>query len=222
MNLDQRFAQKADELRIERKQAQWFLLAAILVHIGLLYLYFPVKTAKRMPDSVNQTQKWTFHKLPPQKPEQKNPEDTIKKTRRVIVKPVPQPSAEIPVAALPDTGIITNFDAGDFTLPDPEPLNNEPIRPTSEVTRPVLIHSVQPKYPEIFIKLRIQGNVGIEAVISKDGDVTQAKVTKSLHKDLDQYALEAVKQFKYHPALLNDSPIAVRMDLEVNFTVQER
>ena len=59
----------------------------------------------------------------------------------------------------------------------------------------------------------------IEATIGKDGSVKDAKVLRPVPL-LDQAALDAVKQWKYTPTLLNGVPVEVVMTVTVNFTLQ--
>ena len=59
----------------------------------------------------------------------------------------------------------------------------------------------------------------IEATISKEGDVKDAKILRS-QPMLDQAALDAVLQWKYTPTTLNGVPVDVIMTVTVNFTLQ--
>ena len=58
----------------------------------------------------------------------------------------------------------------------------------------------------------------IEAIIGKDGSVKDAKVLRSVAL-LDQAALDAVRQWKFTPTLLNNQPVEVVMTVTVNFTL---
>jgi protein TonB len=73
-------------------------------------------------------------------------------------------------------------------------------------------------YPQIAQTAKVQGVVIIEAVIGKDGNVKDAKVLRSVAL-LDQAALDAVKQWKFTPTLLNNVPVEVIMTVTVNFTL---
>lgn len=95
-----------------------------------------------------------------------------------------------------------------------------PMRITAEVKQPVLIKKVDPQYPEIARRARIQGIVILEAVITKTGTVEDVRVLRSLHPILDQSAISAVKQWKYQPAMLNDRPVKVYFTVTVNFTLK--
>jgi periplasmic protein TonB len=95
-----------------------------------------------------------------------------------------------------------------------------PMRITAEVKQPVLVTKVEPPYPEIARKARIQGVVILEAVITKTGTVEEVKVLRSLHPILDQAAINAVKQWRYQPATLNGRPVKVYFTVTVKFTLR--
>jgi protein TonB len=95
-----------------------------------------------------------------------------------------------------------------------------PMRITAEVKQPELIRKVEPPYPEIARKARIQGVVILEAVITKTGSVENVKVLRSLHPILDQAALNAVRQWLYKPAMLNNRPVKVYFTVTVKFTLR--
>jgi len=95
-----------------------------------------------------------------------------------------------------------------------------PMRITAEVKQPVLQKKVEPPYPEIARRARIQGVVILEAVITKTGSVEEVKVLRSLNPVLDQAAVNAVKQWKYQPAMLNGKPVKVYFTVTVNFTLR--
>ena len=94
------------------------------------------------------------------------------------------------------------------------------MRITAEVKQPELIKKVEPQYPEIARKARIQGVVILEAVITKEGSVEGVKVLRALHPILDQAAVNAVKQWRYKPALLNNRPVKVYFTVTVKFTLR--
>jgi periplasmic protein TonB len=95
-----------------------------------------------------------------------------------------------------------------------------PVRVGGNVKAPVIVTRVDPVYTEIARRARIQGIVIIEAVIDRNGNVTEARILKALPMGLDQSALNAVKQWKFRPGTLNGNPVPVYYNLTVNFQVQ--
>jgi len=92
-----------------------------------------------------------------------------------------------------------------------------PMRITAEVKQPELVKKVEPPYPEVARRSKIEGVVVLEAVITKTGTVEEVKVLRSLHPVMDQAAVNAVKQWKYKPAILNGKPVKVYFTVTVNF-----
>jgi len=95
---------------------------------------------------------------------------------------------------------------------------DSPVRVGGNVKAPVIIEPrAEPKYTEIARRARITGIVVIEAIIDRQGNVTDAHVLKGLSLGLDQEALNAIRQWKFKPGTLNDRPVAVYYNLTVNF-----
>ena len=112
------------------------------------------------------------------------------------------------------------FVAGATRLPPPPPVpvQQTPIHMHSGITAPRKIADVVPAYPAIAQASRIQGVVILEATIDARGNVTEVRVQRSIPL-LDQSAAEAVKQWRYTPALLNGVPVPVIMSVTVRFAL---
>ncbi len=93
------------------------------------------------------------------------------------------------------------------------------VRVRGEVAQSNLTTKVQPIYPAEAKAARVQGTVEIEATISKDGVPVELRVISSPSDDLSQSALEAVRQWRYRPTLLNGNPIEIVTDIVVNYTL---
>ena len=81
-----------------------------------------------------------------------------------------------------------------------------------------LIHQVQPAYPPLARLARIQGTVVLRAIISREGKIENLEVLSG-HPMLAPAAIEAVRQWRYRPYLLNDQPVEVETQVSVNFTL---
>ena len=75
---------------------------------------------------------------------------------------------------------------------------------------------VAAEQPEAARQAGITGVVILEIIIGPDGAVTQAKVLRSIPL-LDQAALDAARQWRYEPTLLNGAPVPVIMTVTVAF-----
>lgn len=82
-----------------------------------------------------------------------------------------------------------------------------------------LIHRVEPVYPPIAKSTGVQGTVLIKALISPDGRIEQAQVVSGSPL-LSPAALEAIRQWRYRPYILNGGAIEVETEITVNFVLQ--
>jgi periplasmic protein TonB len=92
------------------------------------------------------------------------------------------------------------------------------VRIASRVAEGNLIHDVAPEYPPEAGRARLEGSVVLLAVISKDGTVEDVQVKSGLPV-LAQAAIDAVKQWRYRPYLLNGEPVEVATQITINFTL---
>ena len=92
------------------------------------------------------------------------------------------------------------------------------VRVSAGVTQGLLVKRVQPNYPPLARQARIQGSVVLQAQISKTGDIENLQLISG-HPMLAPAAIEAVKQWKYRPYLLNGEPVEVETQVQVNFTL---
>lgn len=99
------------------------------------------------------------------------------------------------------------------------PAGSRVIRVGGQVAQSNLVEKIQPAYPAAAKSAGIQGAVLLEAVISADGVPDDIRVVSSPSDDLSQSALEAVRQWRYRPTLLNGNPVAIITNLVVNYTL---
>jgi TonB family protein len=85
------------------------------------------------------------------------------------------------------------------------------------VTGPVLIYRVDPAYSEEARKARFEGVVIVEAIVRRDGLVDVVNLVRRIGLGLDQNAIDAVKKWRFKPAMKNGSPVEVPVRVEVHF-----
>jgi TonB family protein len=85
------------------------------------------------------------------------------------------------------------------------------------ITPPRVIHQVSPDVNSGAGGFRVSGVVVIELVVSSRGLPREVHVAKPLDKDLDKSAIMAVEQWRFQPAMRSDSPVAVRITIEIRF-----
>lgn len=100
--------------------------------------------------------------------------------------------------------------------PVPTPVKR--MRIASQVAEANLIHDVAPQYPPEAGRARIEGTVVLMAVIGKDGSVKDVRVESGL-PTLAQAAIDAVKQWRYKPYMIDGEPIEVDSRITINFTL---
>ena len=77
---------------------------------------------------------------------------------------------------------------------------------------------VQPLYPELARRMRIEGVVQLHGIITREGRIAQLRVLSG-HPLLVQAALDAVRQWVYSPTTLNQQAVEVEAPIEVRFTL---
>jgi protein TonB len=82
----------------------------------------------------------------------------------------------------------------------------------------MLIQKTIPTYPPIAKAARVQGTVVLQATISKQGTIENLKVVSGPAM-LQQAAMDAVRQWRYRPYLLNNDPVEVETTVNVIFTL---
>ena len=112
------------------------------------------------------------------------------------------------IEGLPGTGI---------EPPPPPPV--QPVRIHDGMRMPRKLVNVAPIYPAIAQAAHAEGTVIMEATIDVRGNVTDVRVLKS-NPLLEQAALDAVRQWKFTPTLLNGVPTPIIMTVTVNFVLR--
>ena len=167
---------------------------------------------------------------------------TVRPSPPPLVPPPPQnlspPSPPMPTVAplYAPTGVSPEPPALDLRLPDPsivtglttEPVPTAivelpspagpvtPIRVGGNLQPPQKTVHVAPIYPAIARQSRVRGVVILEALIGEDGTVRDLRVLRSVAL-LDEAAVEAVRQWRFTPTLLNGEPVPVVMTVTVAF-----
>src|SRR5215470_3898731 len=102
------------------------------------------------------------------------------------------------------------------TAPPPRVAAPQKLRISSGVAEGNLVNKVEPQYPQMAKVAHVQGDVILQALISKSGAIENLRAVNG-HPILIQAAMEAVKQWKYKPYLLNGEPVEVETTITVKF-----
>jgi protein TonB len=115
-------------------------------------------------------------------------------------------------------GVLGGVIGGAGGAPPPPRPNVTRIRQGGAVTAASLINKITPVYPPLARQTRVSGTVRLHAIISKEGTVQQLEVLSG-HPLLVQAALDAVRQWRYRPTLLNGEPVEVDTTIDVIFSL---
>ena len=106
-----------------------------------------------------------------------------------------------------------------FTNAQPLPLPPPPHHPpviVSHFDPGTIVHQVLPIYPDLARKAHIQGNVQLQAIITREGTIAELTVISG-HPMLAPAALDAVRQWRFRPYMLNGQAVPVETTITVNF-----
>jgi TonB family protein len=148
----------------------------------------------------------------------------------------PAPSAQPTQTAAPQDQQAAPAPSSDEAAPRParRPCRNPDAsgnyRVGCGVTPPKPIHLADPEFSELARKQKIGGDVLVSLTVDADGSPTNIKVTRSLADkvdpkfrkaalSLDDKAIEAVSKYRFAPATYQGSPVAVQVNVDVNFQI---
>lgn len=162
--------------------------------------------------------------LPPPPP--KAPVAEVK-TAPINPVPIPDPDPESPeplyVARVERTHELQTRPEASFSVAPPVDAPEPPtarLRAGAGVDLPALIHRVDPDYPELAIRARMECTVILEAVIGKQGDIADLRVLRGCGLGLDQAALSAVSEWRYTPTAIDGRPVEIVAVVTVNFRLR--
>jgi TonB family protein len=110
--------------------------------------------------------------------------------------------------------------AGGASAQDLKKFEGDAVRAVGDVKPPKLIKMVDPTYPPKARQARVEGVVILEAKTDEKGDVVDTRILRSIPA-LDQAAIDAVKQWKYEPMVINGKPHRVLFTVTVRFKLDE-
>jgi periplasmic protein TonB len=117
-------------------------------------------------------------------------------------------------------GVLGGVIGGMGTVAPPKPKQTGPLRVGGNVQAAKIISKPTPIYPPLARQTRISGTVRLHAIISKNGTIQQLEVMSG-HPLLQQAALDAVRQWRYQPTLLNGEPVEVDTTIDVIFSLNQ-
>jgi len=104
----------------------------------------------------------------------------------------------------------------------PPPPHRPPIRTGGNIHPPALVIRVDPIYPPLAVQALITGTVILEATVDENGNVTDVRVLRPVNAMLDRAALDAVRQWRYEPLLLNGVRTPFVLTVVLSFNLQRK
>jgi TonB family protein len=86
-----------------------------------------------------------------------------------------------------------------------------------DIQPPKLVHVVDPEFDPKSEEAFTSGVVRMQIVVTTEGNVKDPKVVSGLNERQNSKAIEAVKKWRFKPALHQDKPVNVKVTVEVNF-----
>jgi protein TonB len=204
------------------------LLISCGVHLAIIGTYLATQLYKP-PDEAEYTGRVIrMETLPPPPPLSSAPPPPVIPTQQIVQPtigtPVPVPDAEAPEQTIMTqqelsqamTPVAGNYGAGKDSIviaSNDLPSEGEFVYYEDP---PTPVNAPPPAYPDMARDAQVQGKVILHVLVGKDGRVKNVKVTRSVTY-LDQAAVDAVKKWVFKPALSNNKPVAVWVEVPVDF-----
>jgi protein TonB len=106
---------------------------------------------------------------------------------------------------------------GNAAPPPPKPAAPQRIKVGGQVEQGAILNRTTPEYPQIAKVAHISGTVVLHAIIAKDGTIQELTYISGPPM-LMKSAMDAVKQWRYKPYLLNGDPVEVETTINVDFS----
>jgi periplasmic protein TonB len=94
-----------------------------------------------------------------------------------------------------------------------------PMHIGGSVRPPSVLYSVEPEFSEEARKAKFSGNVQVYLWVDEQGNPSHVRVVRGVGMGLDEKAVDAVRQYKFKPALQNGKPVKVDLYIDVNFQI---
>lgn len=190
----------------QRRLVTRALAGALVLHAVVLVARMPDwgPDPVRVDEPIEQAMKVQFLS-PPEPP--KAPPKPPEPERKKVPRPDPTPDEPEPVKEAPPP-------APPAPVATPEPAQTGPVR-VAAGQGPGLVKKVEPRYPPMARTARIEGSVIVDAVILKDGTVSEVKVLSSTNQLFNQACIDAVRQWRFTPGAQD-----VILTVTVHFTLR--
>ena len=215
---------KANAQRMLRKA----LIVSASIHLGLIGIYLATQLYHPADEVAYTGRVIRMQTMPPPPPLSDAPPPPVI-PNQPIVKPTIGTPVPVPDAQAPEQTIMTQQEIAAINAPvglsgsgkdslviasgDDMPSEGEFVYYEDE---PTPVTRVEPSYPEFAREAQIQGKVTLHVLVGKDGRVKNVKVIKGV-TGLNEAAVDAIKKWVFKPALSNNKPVAVWVEVPMDF-----
>lgn len=116
--------------------------------------------------------------------------------------------------------VVGSLAAGAFAQEPAKEVTGPVYKPGPGITVPVLVKETKPLYTKAAMEAGVEGRVPLAGTVLPDGTVADIKVVKSLHPDLDEAAVKALRKWTFKPGTKDGQAVAVRIEVEMTFTLR--
>jgi len=209
----------------DRRSLKLATVGALACHFALFLVVFPgTGTTNPIRDLPKEPLVLTIWQPPP--PTEVRAPDA--RVRNAPPLPFPDPTPFDPEPIFVERDIAYTFEAHQPVSTDfhvglpvapPTPTQRR-LRAGADVELPRLLEKVQPVYPELALRARVECTVVLESLIGKAGQVLDVKILRGCGLGLDESALDAVYQWRYSPTFVNGRPVELIANVTVRFQLQ--
>jgi len=204
------------------------LIISCAVHLALIGFYLASKLYHPPDEAAYTGRVIRMETLPPPPPLSNAPPPPVLNTPQIakptIGVPVPVPDAQAPEQTImTQQELATSFQpigAGSSGGKDSLVIASDDMPNEGEFVYyedpPAPVSQVQPVYPDMAREANIQGKVILHVLVGKDGRVKNVKLIRGVNY-LNDAAMDAVKKWVFKPALSNNKPVAVWVEVPVDF-----
>ena len=134
--------------------------------------------------------------------------------------PIPESMRNSPPIARPVVVTVNPAQMMPVSAPQSQPFvqqTNEPVALSEQAARAMLVHTVDPVYPQEGLAQKLHGPVVLQALIARDGSVEDLKNVRG-YFILGRAAIAAVKEWRFQPYTINGHPAATQTEITINFS----
>lgn len=213
-----RLAELAEDEARHRRLIRLGLAVALSFHLALLLMPLPHRGVAVAEEEVAPV----VHLVPLPRFSPPPPPESVRVRRPPHKVPVPDVLLPEPISEMEEFDVPLVFEPGVIPEvgPPPPPQPEGPLYVGGVIAQPERRVYVEPTYPRAALQARLTGMVILQVLLARDGGVREVTVLRPGSMGMTEAAVEAVRQWRWEPALLNGRPVEALMTVTVSFTLR--